>query len=142
MLRPFDRVEDVTNRVIRCAIEVHRLLGAGLLESVYHQCLAAEMRLQGLSFASQHVVPLDYKGLHLRCGLKVDLLVEGCVVVELKAVDSLSPVHVAQVITYLKLTGMPAGLLMNFNEVLLKHGLRRLDHPERYAAKRRARAEG
>jgi GxxExxY protein len=136
MIRPYDEVEGVANRVIGCAIEVHRVLGAGLLESVYHECLVAELKLRGLSVETQKWLAIDYKGLHLPCGLKVDVIVERCLIVELKAVESLHPVHQAQLITYLKLTGCPAGLLVNFNEVLLKNGLRRLDHPERYASKK------
>jgi GxxExxY protein len=132
MLRPYDEVERIANHVIGCAIEVHRVLGPGLLESVYHDCLRREFHLQGLRFESGFHVPIDYKGMRVDSALVVDLLVEERVVVELKAVEQLHPVHEAQVITYLKLTGCPAGLLMNFNAVLLKQGLRRLDHPDRY----------
>lgn len=141
MIRQYDEVEAVTHEVIRCAIEVHRLLGPGLLESVYLKCLVVELRAKGLFVETQKWVDIDYKGLRVRCGLKADLIVERCVVVEAKAVDSLHPVHEAQLITYLKLTGCPAGLLMNFNSVLLKDGLRRLDHPERYAQKKGRREE-
>jgi GxxExxY protein len=137
MLRPFDGVEWVAHRVIGCAIEVHRVMGPGLLESVYQECLVTELRARSLRHEKEVRVPIAYKGQRLLSGLKVDLLVEGCVIVEAKAVEALHPVHEAQVITYLKLTGCPAGLLMNFNEVLLKDGLRRLDHPDRYAARKR-----
>jgi GxxExxY protein len=137
MLRPFDRVEGVVHRVIGCAIEVHKVMGPGLLESVYRECLVMELRARGVGYEAEVRVPIAYKEQRLHAALRLDLLVEGCVVVEAKAVAALHPVHEAQVITYLKLTGCPAGLLMNFNEVLLKDGLRRLDHPERYAATRR-----
>ena len=94
-----------------------------------------EMRRAGLRVDSERHVPIDYKGQPISSGLKLDLLVEGCVVVELKAVEHLHPVNLAQVITYLKLTGFPAGLLMNFNATTLRAGLRRLDHPDRYVKK-------
>lgn len=135
MLRPFDRVEGVVHRVIGCAIEVHKVMGPGLLESVYRECLVMELRSRGLRHDVEVRIPIAYKDRRLQSALKVDLLVEDCVIIEAKAVAALHPVHEAQVITYLKLTGCPAGLLMNFNQVLLKDGLRRLDHPARYAAR-------
>ena len=141
MIRPYDDLEGVTGRIIRCAIEVHRVLGAGLLESVYRECLLAELRSDGLFVQRERNIPIDYKGRRLASDLRLDLLVERCVVVELKAVEALHPVHEAQVITYLKLTGFPAGLLMNFNQVLLKDGLRRLDHPDRYAKRQTGEQE-
>ena len=141
MLRPYDDIERVANQVIGCGIEVHRILGAGLLESVYTECLHRELRVRGLFAERGRRVPIIYKGDQLGEMLKIDLLVENCVVVEVKAVERLAPVHEAQVITYLKLSGCPAGLLMNFNSVLLRNGLKRLDHPERYAANRRMKNE-
>jgi GxxExxY protein len=141
MLRPYDDIERVANQVIGCAIEVHRILGAGLLESVYTECLLSELREHGLFAERDRRVPIIYKGQRLGEVLKIDLLVEKCIVVELKAVEKLAPVHEAQVITYLKLSGCPAGLLMNFNSVLFRNGLRRLDHPDRYAANRRMKNE-
>ncbi len=128
-------VEALTEKVIGCAIEVHRTLGPGLLESVYRECMIIEVRGEHLCVESERHVPLEYKGQRIKGQLKLDLLVEGCVVVELKAVDNLHPVHLAQVITYLKLTGYPAGLLMNFNSTTLRAGLKRLDHPDRYVKK-------
>jgi len=128
-------LDDLTEKIIGCAIEVHRVLGPGLLESVYHECMIIEMRRVGLRFESDRFVAIDYKGQRINAGLKLDLLVEGCVVVELKAVERLHSIHVAQVITYLKLTGYPAGLLMNFNSPTLKAGLKRVDHPDRYVKK-------
>lgn len=136
MLRPYDAVEDVAHRVIGCAIEVHRIIGPGLLESVYKECLVIELRNRGLLVEREVPVPVVYKEQRLASPLKIDLLVERCIVVEVKAVEQLHSIHEAQVITYLKLTGKPAGLLMNFHEILLKNGLRRLDHPDRYAAKK------
>jgi GxxExxY protein len=136
MLRPYDAVEFVAHRVIGCAIEVHRVLGPGLLESVYHECLACELDARGLQFQSGTIIAIDYKGRKLKSAFKADLIVEGCLVVEAKAVEALHPVHEAQLITYLKLTGCQAGLLMNFNSVLLRDGLRRLDHPDRYQQKK------
>ena len=133
MIRPYDDIEGITGRIIRCAIEVHRVLGPGLLEGVYHECLIDEVQSQGLLVETKKPVPIVYKRKQLGGRLEIDILVERCVVVELKAVECLHPVHSAQVITYLKLTGCPAGLLMNFNEILLRNGLRRLDHPDRYA---------
>ena len=139
MVRNDDEIETLTERVIGCAIEVHRTLGPGLLESVYRECLAAELIGNGLHFESERHVPIEYKGRRMRSALRIDVLVEGCIVVELKAVDALHPIHQAQVITYLKLTGFPAGLLMNFNAVTLRAGLRRLDHPDRYLKKQEIR---
>ena len=135
MTTAFPQVEELTANVIGCAIEVHRVLGPGLLESVYRECLIIEMKRAHLRVDSERHVPLDYKGERVGTGLKLDLLVDNCVVVELKAVERLHPIHSAQVITYLKLTGFPAGLLMNFNSTTLKAGLKRLDHPDLYVRK-------
>jgi GxxExxY protein len=137
MIRPYTPLEGLTARIIRCAIEVHRVLGPGLLESVYRECLIAELNANGLAIACTRKVPIVYKRLKIYTALEVDLMIEGQVIVELKAVESLHAVHEAQLITYLKLTGCPAGLLINFNEVLLKNGLRRLDRPDLYREKKR-----
>jgi GxxExxY protein len=128
-------VEALTEKIIGCAIEVHRNLGPGLLESVYRECLIVELQVEALHVESERQVPLEYKGRRIRGSLKMDLVVENCVVVELKAVDRMHPVHLAQVITYLKLTGLPAGLLMNFHSTTLTAGLKRLHHPDRYVKK-------
>lgn len=128
-------LDALTEKVIGCAIEVHRTLGPGMLESVYRECMIIEMLGQQLSVQSERHVPLEYKGQTIKGQLKLDRLVERCVVVELKSVDHLHPIHLAQVITYLKLTGYPAGLLMNFNSTTLRSGLKRLDHPDRYMKK-------
>lgn len=131
-----DEIDGLTQTIIGCAIEVHKTLGPGLLEAVYRECLVLELRGSCLGVEADRHVRLDYKGQRVRSQLIVDLLVEKCIIVELKAVECLHPVHKAQVITYLKLTGCPAGLLLNFNATTLLGGLRRLDHPERYAKKR------
>jgi GxxExxY protein len=116
----------VTEGIIGCAIEVHRALGPGLLESIYEECLAVELRLRRLSFERQICVPIEYKGERVAVDLRIDLLVERCIVVELKAVEKVLPVHDAQLLTYLRLTGNAVGLLINFNVPVLRHGLRRL----------------
>jgi GxxExxY protein len=132
MTAAFAEVEALTEKIIGCAIEVHRTLGPGLLESVYKDCLMIEMRAQGLRVDSDRCLAFDYKGQRISGALKLDLLVNACVVVELKAVERLHPIHSAQVITYLRISGLPAGLLMNFNSITLRAGLKRLDHPDRY----------
>jgi GxxExxY protein len=128
-------VDDLTEQIIGCGIEVHRTLGPGLLEAVYRDCLGIELRRNRLHVERECHVRLDYKGERVSGWLTLDMLVNGCIVVELKAVERLHPVHSAQVITYLKLTGYPAGLLMNFNTTSLRAGLKRLDHPGRFARK-------
>ncbi len=128
-------IEELTEKIIGCAIEVHRVLGPGLLESIYRECLIIELTRQGLRVDTELSLNLEYKGEPIRQRLRLDLLVNTSVVVELKAVESLHPVHSAQVITYLKISGYPAGLLMNFNSTTLKAGLKRLQHPDRYARK-------
>lgn len=132
MIRPYTEIEGLTGRVIRCAIEVHRQLGPGLLESVYKECLCAELKADNVAIESEVSIPLDYKRRRLASKLRVDLWIGRLVIVEVKAVEALRPIHESQLITYLKLTGSPAGLLINFNEVLLKHGLKRLDRPDLY----------
>jgi len=125
-------VDQLTARIIGCAIEVHRSLGPGLLESVYRECMLIELLRNQLDFVSEQRIPIRYKGEPICSYLKLDLLVEGCVVVELKAVEQIHPIHLAQVISYLTLAGCPAGLLVNFNSTSLRLGVRRLNHPARY----------
>lgn len=115
---------DLSNRVIGCAIEVHRELGPGLLESTYEQCLAHEMNLAGIEFKLQHSLPVDFKGIRLDCGYRVDVLVEDEIILELKSVDELKRIHEAQLLTYMKLAGIKQGFLINFNVRRLKEGLR------------------
>ncbi len=123
-------VNRVTGLIIKAAIAVHRALGPGLLESAYSACLVYEMRDLDLSVESGVRLPLNYKGIRLDKGYTLDARVNGSVIIELKAVKKLAPIHDAQVITYLKLTGCPMGLLLNFNVRLMKHGIRRLAHPD------------
>ena len=115
-----------TEKIIGAAIEVHRTVGPGLLESAYEECLAHELHLQGLNYERQAPLPLVYKSAKLDCGYRLDFLVENTVVVELKAIDALHPIHIAQILTYMKLGNWPIGLLINFNVPCLKDGLKRL----------------
>ncbi len=119
-------INEVTDKVIAAAIEVHRTLGPGLLESAYEACLAFELTQRGLAFERQKSLPVTYKGVHIDCGYRLDFLVEDQVIVELKAVQALDALHEAQLLSYLKLSGHHLGLLINFNVNLLKTGLRRL----------------
>lgn len=114
---------DLSHRVIGCAIEVHRHLGPGLLESTYQQCLAHELYTNDIAFKMEHPLPVVYKGVHLDCGYRLDLLVEDTLILELKAVDAVRDIHKAQLLTYMKLAGIKHGLLLNFNVVRLKDGL-------------------
>jgi GxxExxY protein len=117
--------DEVSNRVIGCAIEVHRELGPGLLESTYEQCLAYELGRANVPFKLQVQLPVKYKEIRLDCGYRIDLLADDRLVVELKSVDQLLPIHEAQVLTYMKLAGVSIGLLINFNVTILKRGIRR-----------------
>ena len=116
---------DLTRLIIGSAIEVHRHLGAGLLESAYHICLARELEIQRIPFKFKWPMPVEYKGLKLAKGYELDLLVADSVIVEVKSVITLAPVHEAQLLTYMRLAEVKVGLLMNFNEVVLKNGIRR-----------------
>lgn len=116
----------LTHKIIGAAIEVHRELGPGLLESAYEECLAHEFSLRGLAFERQKPLPVFYKGIQVECGFRLDFLLCDLVVVELKAVESLAPVHQAQIMTYLKLTHCRLGLLINFNALTLLQGLKRI----------------
>jgi GxxExxY protein len=115
----------ITEAIIGAAIEVHRHLGPGLLESSYQECLCRELALRKMPFVRQRPLPVEYKGFRLDCGYCLDLLVADAVVVEIKAVESILPVHEAQLLTYLRLGGWKVGLLINFNVQVLKHGVRR-----------------
>jgi GxxExxY protein len=112
-----------TSPIIGAASEVHRLLGPGFLDSAYEECLCHELYLRGMSFERQVALPVSFKGLQLDCGYKIDLVVEQEVVIELKAVERILPVHEAQLLTYLKLSGKHVGLLINFNVPLLARGI-------------------
>jgi GxxExxY protein len=115
----------LTERVIGLAIEVHRRLGPGLLESAYEECLCFELKHGGIQFARQVPLPVVYKEIKLDCGYRMDLVVQQELVIEIKAVEKLMPIHEAQVLTYLRLSGYRVGLLMNVNSMVLKDGLRR-----------------
>jgi GxxExxY protein len=115
----------LSNRVIGCALTVHRELGPGLLESVCEQCFAHELKLSQIAFRLQHPQPVEYKGLRLDCGFRIDLLIEDKLIIELKSVDQLKGIHEAQLLTYMKLAGLKTGLLINFNVMKLKNGIKR-----------------
>jgi GxxExxY protein len=114
---------DLSKRVIGCAIEVHRHLGPGLLEATYQQCLAHELHVNEIEFKIEHPLPVDYKGVHLDCGYRLDFLIEDQIILELKSLEQLKPIHKAQLLTYLKLSGVKQGYLINFNVTRLKDGL-------------------
>ena len=114
-----------TEQIIGAAIEVHRAIGPGLLETAYEECLCRELALRSICFERQRPLPVEYKGLKLDCGYRLDLLVDNQVVVEVKAVADIEPIHEAQLLTYLKLGGWKVGLLINFNVPVLKDGIRR-----------------
>lgn len=119
-------VNEVTEAIIGAGIEAHRNLGPGLLEAAYEECLCRELLLRRISFEKQRPVPVTYKGLQLECCYRLDLLVASTVVVEVKAIEALLPLHEAQLLTYLRLGGWKVGLLMNFNVPVLRRGIRRL----------------
>jgi GxxExxY protein len=121
-----NRDVDVTRQVIGSAIEVHRALGPGLLESAYEECLCRELSLRQTSFARQIALPVDYKGVRVDCSYRLDLVVASLVVVEIKAVAAIEPIHMAQLLTYMKLGCWSLGLLINFNVPVLKDGIRRM----------------
>lgn len=118
--------DPLTGQIIGAAIEVHRALGPGLLESAYQACLGYELRLQGLKVEAEYPLPVFYKDVMLDCGYRLDLVVEGQVIVELKSVRELTPIHDAQLLSYLKLSDCRRGLLINFNVKMLKDGIRRM----------------
>jgi len=117
--------DDLSNRVIGCAIEVHRELGPGLLESAYEQCLAHELRRNSIAFQLQHPQPVKYKDIQLDCGYQIDILVENKLILELKSVEKIMGIHEAQLLTYMKLADVRIGLLINFNNTQLKDGIKR-----------------
>ena len=121
-----DVVELLAKTVVNSVFAVHQELGPGLLESVYEACLSQELRLRGMNHQLQLPVPLNYKGIRIEVGYRADVVVDEKLLIELKAVDQLLPIHTAQVVTYLRLKRFPLGLLINFNEVLIKHGIHRV----------------
>ncbi len=118
--------DELSNRVIGCAIEVHRHLGPGLLESAYEQCLGIELSTKGILFELQSELHVEYRGRTVDCGYRIDVLVDNALILELKSVEKLMPIHDAQLLTYLKLAGIRTGLLINFNVPLLKDGIKRM----------------
>ena len=118
--------DPLTERIIGFAIEVHRQLGPGLLESTYEECLCYELLQSGIAFQRQVPLPVVYKAIRLDCGYRIDIVVEKKIILELKTVERLAPIHEAQLLTYLKLSGVRTGLLLNFNSPVLKNGIRRM----------------
>ncbi len=116
---------EITREIIGAAMEVHRLLGPGLLESAYEECLVRELALRKLNVERQKPIPIVYKDVKLECGYRIDLLVESRIIVELKSIEAIAPVHQAVVLTYLRLSGQRLGLLINFNVAVLKDGIKR-----------------
>lgn len=116
----------LTSKIIGAAIEVHKHLGPGLLESTYEECLSYELDQRHIKYDRQKSLPINYKGQSLNCGYKLDLLVEGNIILELKSVESIAPIHKAQLLTYLKLSNLKLGLLLNFNTPIMKDGIVRL----------------
>ncbi|MBV5341746.1 MAG: GxxExxY protein [Deltaproteobacteria bacterium] len=120
------RDSELTEVIIGSAIDVHKVLGPGLLESAYEECFCYELELRGVVNERQKILPLLYKGLKLDCGYRMDVVVDNRVVIELKSIEKILPIHEAQLLTYLKLSGIRTGLLLNFNVTILKEGLRRM----------------
>jgi GxxExxY protein len=119
------KFDELSSKVIGCAIEVHKQLGPGLLESSYERCLSYELLCAGIQHKTQKELPVDYKGMKLECGYRVDLFVDDGLIVELKAVEKLLPIHEAQILTYMKLANVKTGLLLNFIVVRFKDGIKR-----------------
>lgn len=123
---PPPELDRLSGAVVDAAFKVHKTLGPGLLESVYENCLCHELRSRGVPFQSQLSLPVLYDGISIEAGLRVDLIVDGRVIVELKAAEVMHPIYTAQLLTYLKLTGLRVGLLINFNVPLIRDGIRRI----------------
>jgi GxxExxY protein len=118
-------LNQLTYKIIGAALEVHRMLGPGLLESSYRKCLCRELSVRGIPFEKELPLPLEYKGIRLDCGYRMDIVVARLVIVEVKSVEALAPIHDAQLLTYLRIGGYRVGLLMNFNVIVLKSGIHR-----------------
>ena len=117
--------DELSKRVIGCAIEVHKNLGPGLLETAYERCLSNELTAKGIRHETQKELPIDYKGVRIDSGYRIDLIIENSIIVELKSVDKILPIYEAQLLTYMKLAGIKVGLLINFNVTKLKDGIKR-----------------
>jgi GxxExxY protein len=139
-MRENDRLDEISHRIIGAAIEVHRHLGPGLLESAYQSCLAFELKQLGLKVEEQKPLPVVYKQVKLDCGYRLDMVVEDEIIVEIKAIETLLPIHDAQLLSYLRLTKKRVGLLMNFHVPVLKNGLKRIvnEFPDSEWEKRQA----
>jgi GxxExxY protein len=120
------KFDELSNKVIGCAIEVHRNIGPGLLESAYQRCLAHEFQMCDIPFLIEYPLPVEYKAVKLDCGYRADFVVDGKMIIELKSVEKLIPIHEAQLLTYMKLAKVSVGLLMNFNVSHLRHGIKRM----------------
>ena len=121
-----ERINFLTEKVIGCAIEVHKAIGPGLLESAYEECLCYELAQNGLKFERQVPLPVVFKGVKLDCGYKLDIIVENTVIIELKAVDRIIAIHEAQLLSYLRMLDLRVGLILNFHSSVLKQGIRRI----------------
>lgn len=121
-----EEIDSLSNKIIGAAIEVHRLLGPGLLESAYEECLSRELELRGIKVQRQVILPIEYKGIKIESAYRLDLLVEDRIIIELKSVAAIEPIHESQLLTYLKLTKLWLGLVINFNVPLLKDGIKRI----------------
>jgi GxxExxY protein len=119
-------INQLSSKIIGAAIEVHKILGPGLLESAYEKCLCHELSIQGLSFEKQKTLSIDYKGKKLDCGYRLDVVVENAIILELKSCETIESIHKAQLLTYLKLTGLNLGLILNFNVPLMRNGIVRI----------------
>ena len=119
-------MNQLSSKIIGAAIEVHKTLGPGLLESAYEECLCHELSIQGLLFEKQKPLSIDYKGKKLDCGYRLDIVVEKAVIIELKSCEKIEPIHKAQLLTYLKLSGLNLGLILNFNVTLMRDGIVRI----------------
>ena len=119
------KFDDLSNKVIGCALNVHRELGPGVLESTYEQCLCYELSKAGLQFERQKELPVKYQDVEIECGYRIDLLIEGKLIIELKSVEESQRIHEAQLLTYMKLSNVEVGVLINFNSILLRDGSRR-----------------
>jgi GxxExxY protein len=122
----FLKADALSKQVIGAAIEVHSLKGAGLLESIYERCMMRELELRGIKAVNQLAVPIEYKGLTFESPLRLDLFVENCLIIEIKAVEQVLPIHKAQLLSYMKLVNAPLGLILNFHEVRMANGIHRL----------------
>ena len=119
-------INQLSNKIIGGAIEVHKVLGPGLLESAYEKCLCHELKLRGLSFDNQKPLPLVFKGEEIDCGYRLDIIVGNAIILELKACEKIEPIHKAQLLTYLKISGLTLGLILNFNVPIMRRGIVRI----------------